>query len=517
MAIQQSVQGVVEATEDPTLQAGELVKRIRSGRPVRIDGAVIEGDVDLDGVEYPHRLILTNCVFLGHLHLTEARFAHTVDLSGCELRESLNLFATRVDGQLKLKRARICRGTRPPIHHNFDQIEVRGRLNGTHLRSEVPLSFRQASLGEIGFDGLEVDGDLDLQIAKIQGDLFCQVADSGRPVIRGSVQMTGLTVGGHADFSGIRIEGDLVMANAEVRGDLLCQEARGFRPEILGTASFFGAKVGGQLVLDGRLFEPAGTAAPPVDVRQNHRERRRHFLHRMLTGRQEPDGDARLNLDRARLSKLAVRERIPESLSADGLTFDDLELPHVPGDCEYSELLRRTRPFKRSTYLAVEDWLNNKGLDEAAGRVYLEMSDRDLITGKSSLLVRWLKWLFLGVAIGYGARPRRLMALFLIAFALSCWVFSQPGSLVSYSEKPAAAPDPWPPEAQTAWVTLGVALRCHFPMLLFWGEPNYVPSPHVIPRLGIRYDAYALLISAISWVLVPLFLAGLTGIVRQRR
>jgi hypothetical protein len=54
-------------------------------------------------------------------------------------------------------------------------------------------------------------------------------------------------------------------------------------------------------------------------------------------------------------------------------------------------------------------------------------------------------------------------------------------------------------------------------MLLFLGEPNWVPSPNPIPHLGIRFDAYALLISAVSWVLVPLFLAGLTGVVRQRR
>ena len=39
----------------------------------------------------------------------------------------------------------------------------------------------------------------------------------------------------------------------------------------------------------------------------------------------------------------------------------------------------------------------------------------------------------------------------------------------------------------------------------------------MIPALGLRYDAYALLISAVSWVLVPLFIAGLTGIVRQRQ
>jgi hypothetical protein len=54
-------------------------------------------------------------------------------------------------------------------------------------------------------------------------------------------------------------------------------------------------------------------------------------------------------------------------------------------------------------------------------------------------------------------------------------------------------------------------------MLFFIGEPNYVPSAQPIPWLGLRYDGYALLVSGISWVMVPLFLAGLTGIVRQRR
>ena len=66
-------------------------------------------------------------------------------------------------------------------------------------------------------------------------------------------------------------------------------------------------------------------------------------------------------------------------------------------------------------------------------------------------------------------------------------------------------------------MTFGVALRCHFPMLLFIGEPNYVPSPAAIPGLTLTYHGYALLISAISWVMVPLFLAGLTGIVRKRQ
>src|SRR4030095_3239441 len=38
------------------LPAAELVAEVRGGRPVRLDGVVIEGDMDLDGAEFPHRL-----------------------------------------------------------------------------------------------------------------------------------------------------------------------------------------------------------------------------------------------------------------------------------------------------------------------------------------------------------------------------------------------------------------------------------------------------------------------------
>jgi hypothetical protein len=504
-------------TEGSALRAEELAEALRQGRPVRLDGAVVEGELDLDGLEYPHRLILTHVVFLGHVHLNDARFRHTVDLSGCEFRQGVNFFATRVDGQLKLAKVRILRGDRPPVRHNFDQIQVAGRLNGTLLHSEVPLSFRQARLGEIGFDGLRVEGDLDLQIARVAGDFFFKAFEGGRSEVGGSAHMAGLQVDGHVELCGIRIGGGLNLANARIREDFRCSTAGGFRTEIQGLVSLAGARIGGVAYLDGRLFDPP-EGAPAVPPRQRRRERRREFFRRLVARGELPEeGEARLKLDRTRLSKLALQERIPDRISADGMVFDDLELPACQGECEYTELLRRTRPFKRSTYLAVEAWLRNKGLDEAAKRVYVEMSARDLVTGHSSRPSRWVKWLFLGVGIGYGARPQRLIWLFLIAFALSCWVFSQPGALVSYSERLASQPEPLPAGSGNAWMTLGVALRCHFPMLLFLGDPNYVPSPAPIPGLGLTYAGYALLISAISWVLVPLFLAGLTGIVRQRQ
>jgi len=631
-----------------TRPADELVAALCAGRPIRIEHAIVDGDIHLNAVVYAPKLVLHYTVFRGHFHLSEARFDHTVDLTGCDFQEGLNLFATRIDGQLKLPRATIRRGCRAPVVHNFDQIEVRGRLNGARLQSEIGLSFRQAQLGEVSLDGVHVTGDLDFQLAAVAGDFFCETlreTDAPERVeIQGRVRLSGARIGGQATFRGARITGGLLLVDAEIREDLRCGLQGNLRCEILGPVRMTGAKIGGmayfggarlgdeaalrtttpppaiaachnavwmqaveidrglhfapegehlteiygnvfgvsahvahqlsfdrthvhgdvdlqravvngrllfafdeeyyrlipdalgrdchgrlridgrlllngvqaqELVLDGRLFDCDATVAarehPPT-----RRDERRLFFHRMLTGQLEPaEDDSRLKLDRSRLSKLQIEEKVPEGISADGMSFDDLQLPR--GSCEYSELPRRTRPFKKSPYLAVEAWLRNKGFDQEAKRVYMDMCDRDLNAGQSPRLGRWLRWLFLGVMIGYGTRPLRLLGLFFLSFALSVLLFSSPASLVSYSEKPAMQPDPWPVEAQHTWVTVGAALRCHFPMLFFMGEPNYVPSPNRIPWLGgLTYDGYALVISALSWIMVPLFLAGVTGVVRQK-
>ncbi len=58
------------------------------------------------------------------------------------------------------------------------------------------------------------------------------------------------------------------------------------------------------------------------------------------------------------------------------------------------------------------------------------------------------------------------------------------------------------------------------------GNSHYVASTNPIaeipkilraPRVHVTYRMHGLVISAISWVVVPLWLAGLTGIVRRRR
>jgi len=922
MVDQQPLEWVYDPADpehERTHAAHELIDAIRNDRPVEIESAVINGDVDLKAVDSGRKLVIRKSVFTGHVDLSEARFARSVDLSGCEFQQNLRFAAARVDGHLLLAGAKIRRGIGEPAGENFGHLEVAGELDASSLESEVGLCFSQAVVGASAeFGGVKIDGDLDFELAGVGGHFSCQspggrrteilgrlrlanatvggevrfggakigwesqarsrpdtlslasalvdgdvsanATDEHRTEVLGTVSLHGGTFGGNVSFNGIKvgrqvdaahpfaIPGKLNLAGAEIAGNVSCQPSQDQRAEILGTVSLVGARIGGLVVLDGirigpearpkydqetvpgRLilrdariggsvycraagnaraeicgdvsllrtsvggsvafqgakigFEPQALEDPPIPGRLdlsdaeiagdvfcnpvgidapgysfrtevlgpvllwgtavggdvvfdgvrlgreaqsdgvraisgelNARDAKivgylyssavesqtaehgfraeihgpvslvgakvdgqvlfmgakigsadtaaeqavgpvlnlqsaeitgglhcgpqgsfatevhgsvhtfaaniscavewdrarihgdldmertvingplrcafdeeryvkrpddasrgveglfqvdgtlkltgvqaqdvvldgrlfggrgpvgglagyllrpvagcleaSSFLASLCIGKRESrkEGEeAKLRLDRARISKLQFVEAIPDKIHADGVALADLELPGKP--FEYTELLKRTRPFRKSTYLALEDLLLNKGLDDEARRVYVAMSNRDLILGRN-VLDRWFRWLVLGIPIGYGARPSRLFWFILFTFLLTTWIFKSPDSLVSYHPS-----DPTfargLPAGEPSWETaIATALRFHFPMFHFIrGNSHYVASTNPIaelteflccPRLHVTYRMYALVISAISWVVVPLWLAGMTGIVRRRR
>jgi hypothetical protein len=466
-------------------EAAEPVARAEVLGRLRLSGAKIGGQATFRGARIAGGLLLVDaeiredlrcglqgdlrCEILGPVRMTGAKIGGMAYFGGARLGDETALAeCSSCHNAVWMQAVEIDRGLHfaPEGEH---LTEIYGNVFGVSARVAHQLSF----------DRTHVHGDVDLQRAVVNGRLLFAFDEDYYRLIPDAL--------GHSCPGRLTIDGKLLLNGVQAQ----------------------------ELVLDGRLFD-CDDAAAAREQPPTRKDERRLFFRRMLTGALEPaEDDSRLKLDRSRLSKLQIEEKVPEGISADGMTFDDLQLPR--GSCEYSELPRRTRPFKKSPYLAVEAWLRNKGFDEEAKRVYMDMCDRDLNAGESPRIGRWLRWLFLGVMIGYGTRPLRLLGLFFLSFALSVLLFSNPASLVSYSEKPAMQPDPWPVEAQHAWVTVGAALRCHFPMLFFLGEPNYVPSPYRIPWLGgLTYDGYALIISALSWIMVPLFLAGVTGVVRQK-
>jgi hypothetical protein len=60
-----------------------------------------------------------------------------------------------------------------------------------------------------------------------------------------------------------------------------------------------------------------------------------------------------------------------------------------------------------------------------------------------------------------------------------------------------------------------VALRVNVPMLPLAVHSSWVPSAAPIPWVGVSYESYAGVVSLLSWVAVPLFLASISGLVKR--
>jgi len=483
--------------------------------PVLLWGTSVGGDVFFDGVK------------IGR----EAQFPDVPPMPG-----EFNLRDADIVGDL------FCSAVESTVGEHSYRAEIRGPVSLVGAKVDGQVLFQGATIGLAEpAPGENAEPVLNLQSAEITGGLYCGPQASYFTEIHGDVRTFAANILCAAEFDRARIHGDLDMERTVINGPLVCAfdvERYARKPsdtskqvgghfQVDGKMKLTGAQAQ-DVVLDGRLFGArsqlgglASLLARPVVFGAELLV----FLLRLFIGQRESSEErAKLRLDRARISKLQFKEAIPERIHADGVTLDDLELPGRP--FEYTEFLKRTQPFRKSTYLGLEGLLLNKGLDDQAGRVFIAMAKRDLILGRN-ILDRWFRWLVLGIPIGYGVRSSRLFWFILITFLLTVWIFKNPNSLVSYHpDAPTVARGL--PFGEPGWeMTVSAALRYHFPMFHFIrGNTHYVASTNPIlefselfgaPRLHVTYRMYALVLSVVSWVVVPLWLAGLTGIVRRRR
>lgn len=247
--------------------ATNLVEALRAQHPPEaiaawFAGRAIIGDVDLSGLEYPHRLALRGCMFWGRVTMEDAHFGNTLDLSDCQFDKGLNLNTARIEGNLVLERCKF--GVLGPNRFKPDeidalsmwQVQVRGAvlLFASHVKAR--LNMRESCVvGRLTLKGIQIFGDLDLSNAQIGADLFCNSLskDQARPTISGQVRMRGTRVGGQASFSGSQITGDLDLQSAEIGEVLFCCRRSVEEPlsEIGGQLWMAGTKVRGQVEFNG--------------------------------------------------------------------------------------------------------------------------------------------------------------------------------------------------------------------------------------------------------------------------
>jgi uncharacterized protein YjbI with pentapeptide repeats len=461
-------------------------------------GANLEGDLDLQNAHIGHGLFCRppserepqtiqhitidgtaanrHTTVGGRTSLNGATVGYLVDFSSADLRQGLDLQSAALGGSF------FC-----TVEEGHPRPRI-GALRNWPGGKKVAVWLNGAKVaGPVHFLGADIQGDLHLDSADLGMNLFCKPQgtdpSSGkihRTVIEGDAWLRGTKVAGQVELSGTQIKGKLILEAAEIGGELFCKSSEGYSTEIGQSVNLRAARI--------RAAEIEWSCLPKE-----------------------------LDLSTAQFTKLELQGTPPPriTIDAEGLHFQQLRLR----DTKYIlSILKSTCPFRKGTYQYLENWLRNGGEDELARDVYQEMRRRERKEGHMSRLAR-LGDAFLDWSVGYGFATYRLFYYFVPAVLLCCLLFASPKGMKRSVEPRASASTA---AAPTAWDVFWLSVQTNLAVVPLGAAKDWTPSEEVV-TLGnysffhMRYIDCATVFSLASYVTVPLFIAGLSGLLKKEK
>jgi uncharacterized protein YjbI with pentapeptide repeats len=207
---------------------------------------------------------------------------------------------------------------------------------------------------------------------------------------------------------------------------------------------------------------------------------------------------------------------------ADPQFYSDLDLIGLCYERIYvawGELLDKLEPFDEHPYQQLERSLRGSGDDASAGEVYVRQRKRALGLYWADWRRKWGRAVCDSgyyVLARFGVRPVRLFVIGIILLCTSAWIFSLPGAVTPKHDFGALP-------RRLVWIEgLGVAINLFLPVEVSIGaawRPSDGPIPITWMKIGsvpLTFAFWATMLRLAGWVIVPLGLATVTGILRRQ-
>jgi hypothetical protein len=381
---------------------------------------------------------------------------------------------------------------------------------------------------------------VNLQNATIQSGLACQPAEGQITEICRTgegVSLVGARVSGGINVAQAQVGGPINLEDAVIEGDLVCQGTDVAGEVLLGGAKITdavkanGARVKSHLNMQGTVVQGTLSCFPTevggsVDMRSA-------WIH-----------DADLDFRRFGTSDLP-------DLQLDRCQFQELpwfpdqsNQPPVRGEKssrgQRAYLLRfldaANHPFCKSNYLLMEKLLRNSGEEEWADQVSRCRRAED--RKQKATPLRFLEWLLLDLATGYGTRTHRLFWVFVLLLVVTALFFRPREAvervvLVTAGDlaNPEVKPDRIEAPADWSWTdALLLSFRVNLPMVNLISGGDCKPSGATVQVFGQRLqwqlgqwsfaitcEGWATFVSLLSYIVVPLFAAGVLGFIKKQQ
>ena len=288
---------------------------------------------------------------------------------------------------------------------------------------------------------------------------------------------------------------------------------------------------------DVKAFKQARTAGWDAADRTELRLRRGNFR-RLVVGAGSESGPV------ARAGSKRARFPVPIDLLDTRIGSWSIGGEHEPAADEYLDVLDNDPVFRRATYRAVESYLRDRGDEDAADRVHvmamrqagrearrnLHRSNRRGRHPRAALSWCWNQ-LQRGV-FGYGTSWFRPLVLIAALYVPSVAIFRDCRNVEPSIQARGASDDEFKPvvgevnacKPEYGWGTRTgalLALRYHLPVIGFEAPSKWQASDQMRPefrgwRFPLTAAGWATMMTIANWILWPVALAGLFGIVRRR-
>ena len=184
----------------------------------------------------------------------------------------------------------------------------------------------------------------------------------------------------------------------------------------------------------------------------------------------------------------------------------------------WEQLIKNLDPYDQQPFKQLEETFRSAGLDKLANDVYYQGRKR---RSKENITIRdpfaWLSDYFLRFITGYGVRLKYLSFTIALILIIGTVIFHNPGAVTLVKDSNYSSISPQDSYLESFWVSLNTFL----PIEISCGA-DWIPSHNVIwsiqTFLGvftIKYITFASLMKLIGWILVPVGIAGISGILKR--
>lgn len=568
---------VLRASRIAWLCTDKRASKLVTHRGIRIKGARINEEFDLEDAKVQFPLYSALCRFMANINFRNAHMAalymqgtHTGPLSadglktdgpvffrnGFKAEGEISLIAATVGGNLVCDCGQFLYKNARAI--NADGLKVGGYIFLRNVKAEGEVSLLRARVernlecdkskfinnskaalaadglhvqGNVFLRGVRAEGEVRLLGATIGGNLECDNSQFINKNKEGkALSADGLNIGGNVNLrNGFKAEGEVRLPGASVVGDLDCSKGKFINEDRIALFAD-GLKVCRATFLRCG-FKAKGTVSFVGATVEKH----------FCLGNVDSPEHMTLDLTTANIGTLHD-DKIdswpgPGRLSLHGLEYKNISHESPRASKTRIEWLRLQEGFWPQPYEQLAKVLRESGNDRGAKDVLIA-KNKDKTERTKLTRSQWCWYRLLGPRIGYGHRPWLalrwalgfvLVGWFLFAVGYSCGLIAPPGDSAYTTTEKLPVPDPGNESkgistAYPVFNSLVYSVDVFIPVVDFHQAKYWLPNANRGDKL-IKIGPWplhtgGLLLfwlwteTVLGWVLSTLFVIGFTGLVR---